>query len=431
MRYESVRTTLALLIVVCVLLAGCSNAGTATSQKSQQIRLWIAPNEAEESFWKVAVARWNQSGLGMPVSFTTIPTTGNSEDAVLSSLVAGTEPDVSSNMFSGFAVQLANLKQLQPLSTMPGYQDLLDKRHMQGLIKNWTVNGNVYAIPIYSNPTLIWWRSDILKKYGFDHAPRTYQDVYQLSRRYADAEHRYGFQVPAGRSWEDRWFDFIAYYYAASDGQPYITNRKAVFDNTAGLKVATFMDTMYRQGWTARDFDSEDPLVSGLVAGASHGPWDIGRFQQMYPDTMKHIVIGPMLTDATSGARTATFADSKGIVLFKSSKVKNEAFAFISWVLGNDQLNLLWLEKTGMMPARADLLTNAVFTPYFATHPMERIYAEYVNVAVPPALNENTIDIQKAMSLQLVGALASGTKTPAVALADAVRRIDRLLQAHQ
>jgi multiple sugar transport system substrate-binding protein len=425
------RPGFALLVAACAVLAGCSKADPATSQRPQEIRLWVAPNEAEESFWKVAVARWNKSGLGMPVSFTTIPTTGSSEDAVLSSLVAGTEPDISSNMFSGFAVQLADLKQLQPLSSMPGYQALITGRHMQGLIRNWTVNGNVYAIPIYSNPTLIWWRSDILARYGFRQAPRTYQDVYQLSRRYAEAEHRYGFQVAAGRNWEDRWFDFIAYYYAASNGQPYIANGKAVFDNAAGLKVAVFMDTMYKQGWTAGDFDSEEPLVSGLVAGASHGPWDIGRFEHMYPDTMKHIVIGPMLTDATSVTLTATFADSKGIVLFKNSKVKDQAFAFIAWVLGNDQLNLLWLEKTGMMPARADLLTNPVFKPYFASHPMAKIYADYVNVAVPPALNENTIDIQKAMSLQLVGALANGTKTPAVALADAERQTERILKVHQ
>jgi multiple sugar transport system substrate-binding protein len=426
-----VKLSVVLLGMASALLAACAGANSPTSQKPHQIRMWIAPNEAEESFWKVAVARWNQSGQGMPVTFTTIPTTGSSEDAVLSSLVAGTEPDISSNMFSGFAVQIADLKQLQPLSAMPGYQELINHRHMQNLIKNWTINGNVYAIPIYSNPTLIWWRSDILARYGFHNAPKTYQDVYQLSRRYAAAEHRYGFQISAGRNWEDRWFDFISYYYAASNGQPYIANDKAVFDNAAGLQVATFMNTMYRQGWTARDFDSEEPLVSGLAAGASHGPWDIGRFEQMYPDTMKHIVIGPMLTDAKSDRRAATFADSKGIVLFKSSKVKPQAFAFISWVLGNDELNLLWLKKTGMMPARDDLLTNPVFRTYFATHPRARVYADYVNVAVPPALNENTIDIQKAMSLQVVGALAAGTKTPAIALADAVHQTDRILQVHQ
>ena len=421
----------ALLTVFCAMLSGCSGAEKVASQRLREIRMWVAPNDAEESFWKVAVARWNKSGLGLPVRFTTIPTTGSSEDAVLSSLVAGTEPDVSSNMFSGFAVQIADLKQLQPLSSMPGYQALVAKRHMQDLIRNWTVNGQVYALPIYSNPALIWWRSDILARYGFRQAPRTYRQIYELSRRYGGAEHRYGFQAAAGRNWEDRWFDFIAYYYAASGGRPYIANGKAVFNNRPGLQAARFMDTMYKQGWTARDFDSEEPLVSGIVAGATHGPWDIGRFENMYPETLKHIVIGPMPTEVASPGPRPTFADSKGVVLFKSSKVKNEAFAFISWVLGNDELNLLWLEKTGMMPARADLLTNPVFRRYFATHPMAKTYADYVDVAVPPALNENTIDIQKAMTLQLVGALALGTKPPEQALADAAHETDRILQAHQ
>lgn len=429
MKGFSVLTALPLLAYF--LLGGCAQTEGSRSQQGKEIRLWVAPNEAEESFWKVAVARWNKRGVGLPVTFTTIPATGSSEDAVLSALVAGTQPDLSSNMFSGFAVQIADLKQLQPLSSLPGYQALISKRHMQDLINNWAVDGNVYAIPIYSNPALIWWRSDILAKYGFDRPPQTYQEVYRLSQRYWNAEHRYGFQIAAGRNWEDRWFDFISYYYAESGGQPYIVNGKAVFDNEAGLEAATFMNTMYRRGWTAQDFDADEPLVSGLVAGASHGPWDIGRFQQMYPETMKRIIVGPMLTDTPSDKQTATFADSKGIVLFKSSKVKKQAFEFLCWVLGDDQLNLLWLEKTGEMPARSDLLTNPVFAQYFATHPIQKLYAKYVKVAVPPALNENTIDIQKAMTLQLVGPLAAGTKTPAAAIHDAVAHTDRILQVRQ
>lgn len=414
-----------------VLLTGCSGGHNQSAPQAHMIKLWVGPNEAEESFWKVAVAQWNASGQGLQVSFTTIPTSGNSEETVLSALVAQTEPDVSTNIFSGFAMQLADLKQLEPLSSMPGYADLIERRHMTKLIGSWQINGTVYAIPLYSNPALIWWRADILAKYANHKIPRTYEDVYQLSRRYAAAEHRYGFQVFAGRSWEDRWFDFIALYYAASNGHAYIENDKATYDNADGLKVAAFIDRMYEQGWTAADFDAGDPLVSGMAAGVVHGPWDLGTFQRMYPETMKNIVIGPIISDAEPEAHTATFSDSKGIVIFRSSKVKKEAFAFISWVLGDEHLNLLWLQKTGMMPARDDLLRNPVFADFFNTHPADRVYATYVDVAIPPALNENTIDIQKVMTQELVGPLVFRTKAPQAALDDAASQTDRILRIRQ
>ena len=379
----------------------------------------------------MAVAQWNARGQGLQVSFTTIPTSGNSEDTVLSALVAQTEPDVSTNIFSGFALQLADLRQLEPLSSMPGYSDLIERRHMTKLIESWQINGTVYAIPLYSNPALIWWRADILAKYANNKVPRSYEDVYELSRRYAAAEHRYGFQVFAGRGWEDRWFDFIAFYYAASNGHAYIEKDKATYDNADGLKVAAFIDRMYAQGWAAADFDGGDPLVSGMVAGAVHGPWDLGTFQGLYPETMKNIVVGPIISDAKPEGHTATFSDSKGIVIFRSSKVKREAFSFISWALGDEHLNLLWLQKTGMMPARDDLLRNPVFADFFDTHPAAKVYASYVDVAFPPALNENTIDIQKVMTQELVGPLVFRTKAPQAALDDAASQTNRILRIRQ
>lgn len=414
-----------------VLLTSCSDSHNQSPPQAQIIKLWVAPNEAEESFWKVAVAQWNARGQGLQVSFTAIPTSGNSEETVLSALVAQTEPDVSTNIFSGFALQLADLKQLEPLSSMPGFNDLIERRHMTKLIERWQINGTVYAIPFYSNPALIWWRADILAKYANHKVPRSYEDVYELSRRYAAAEHRYGFQVFAGRSWEDRWFDFIAFYYAASNGRAYIEKDTATYDDADGLKVSAFVDRMYEQGWTAADFDAGDPLVSGMAAGAVHGPWDLGTYQRLYPDTMRNIVVGPIISDATPGTHTATFSDSKGIVIFKSSKVKREAFSFISWVLGDEHLNLLWLQKTGMMPARDDLLRNPVFSDFFDTHPAEAIYASYVDVAFPPVLNENTIDIQKIMTQELVGPLVFRTKAPRAALHDAALQTNRILRIRQ
>jgi len=419
------RDLLRLALGGAALLAGC--APRRSEKRTDRIRLWVAPNEAEEGFWKIAVARWNALGRGLPVEFATIPTAGSSEDTVLSALVAGTEPDLSTNIFSGFAVQLAALGQVEDLAAMPGYAELIALRHMAEIVPGWTQDGKVCALPIYSSPTLLWWRADLLEAHGLSAPPRTYDQVFGFCERYGRARSRFGMQVVAGRDWRDRWFDFISFYYAGSGGQPYLAGAQALYNNAAGLEAATFMNRMFRQGWTALDFDAEEPLVTGLAAGAVRGPWDVERFARIYPETLARIAVGPMIARDPSPGPTATFSDSKGVVIFKSSKVARQAFDFLAWALGEEDLNLLWLQRTGLSPARGDLLENPRFAAYFRTSTIARAYAQNVGSAKPPALSEYTIDIQKIMSSRLVEPLMAGLLPPAEALADAVAQTDRML----
>jgi multiple sugar transport system substrate-binding protein len=278
---------------------------------------------------------------------------------------------------------------------------------------------------------MVWWREDILRQLGINHIPQTFDDVYRLSELYVTSDNKFGMQVLAGKSWQDRWFDYISFYYATADGAPYIKDGEAVYNNSAGRSVLTFMETMFRNGWTSTDFDSEEPLVSGAVVGAVRGPWDIAYFKQMYPDTLEKIVIGPMISEKLAAEKTFTFADSKGLVLFKSSKVKEEAFAFITWVFSNDELSLLWLQKTGLPPARDDLIENEMFKEFYRTNPLAEKYAAYVDVAVPPAFIERTIDVQKVMGNEMIEPVQFGTKDRETALADAIRRTNKLLKLQQ
>jgi multiple sugar transport system substrate-binding protein len=416
-----------------VFLCGCSGPDATEGKFAEEkvVRMWVAPNETQEAFWKIAVEKWNNSGLGARVDFTTIPETRSSEDAILTALVAGSAPDISTNIFSGFAAQLANLEQLQDLSVLEGYEELIAARHMGKIMEGWDQGGKSFVFPIYSNPTMVWWREDILRRLGIESIPTSFDDVYRLSEKYAASDGKFGMQVMAGRRWADRWFDYISYYYANADGAPYIKDGKAVYDNPAGLSTLMFFDTMFKNGWTSTDFDGDEPLATGVVAGAVRGPWDIAFFKNMYPGSLENIVIGPMVREQPNGDKVHTFADSKGLVIFEHSKVKAEAFAFISWVFSNDELSLLWLEKTGLPPARGDLTENEIFQTFYRANPMVAEYAAYVDVAVPPAFTEGTIDVQKFMGTEMLEPVQYGTKDPKTALTDSVRRTDKLLKLLQ
>lgn len=412
------------LFAANLILFGCS--GPDSAKPRQSIRLWVAPSTAQEEFWKIAVERWNLSGLGLPVDFTTIPSTGNSEEAILKALMADSAPDISTNIFSGFAAQLAALGQVQDLAVLNGFSQLVAARDMQAIMHGWNNQGKAYVFPLYSNPTLIWWRKDILQRLGWQQPPKTFDDVYRLSAQYAQTDGKLGMQVMFKPSWEHRWFDFISYYYAASDGAPYVEGEQAKYNNAAGLSVMNFINTMFRKGWTIPRPGEADPLVSGTVLGAIRGPWDIENFKKLYPEVLKNIQIGPMLREQSQGNKSHTFADTKGLVIFNHSQVKQQAFDFISWVLTNSELNLLWLEKTGLPPARGHLAEIELYKAFYAANPLAKVYADYVDVAVPPAFSEHTIEVQKIMS-NMMEAVQYGKLSPEAAVTEAVAQTNKFL----
>nr|WP_206076301.1 extracellular solute-binding protein [Marinitoga lauensis] len=122
-----------------------------------------------------------------------------------------------------------------------------------------------------------------------------------------------------------------------------------------------------------------------------------------------------------------TFADTKGLVIFKSSKVQKEAWDFVKWVFSNPENDKLWLEMTKMPPARSDLLTNNLFKEFFDKNPLAAQYAKYVGYAVPPALISKTVDVQDEMTVSLIEPLMYGKADAETAVKNSVKKINRII----
>ena len=420
---------LSALAGIAIILTACDNSKqetAATIDPNATLTFWIAPSETQEAFWSEVIDKWNSSGQGMKIVYKTIPATGSSEEAILGALASDSAPDISENIFSGFGAQLLDMDVVQNLNEMPGYKDLIAKRHMENIMNGWSKNGVNPVFPIYSNPVLFWWRGDLLAKLGYKDVPRTYDDVYKLSEKYA-GKNKYVVKVLAGKNWWDRWFDYISYYYAASNGQKYIDSNSAVFNNQHGKAVLEYIKKMNDNKWSIMNFETSNIFFDGIVLGEAKGPWDIAYARKQYPDLVKSIKIGPMLTP-TATDKPYTLADSKGLVIFKTSKHPQDAWKFVQWVMANDDFSKLWIEKTGMPPARGDLLSNPMFKTTYDKDPLAAEYAKYVDVAVPPAMEEKTIDIQTAMGNDMIEPVIFNKKTPDQALKDVTTNINALLK---
>ncbi len=393
------------------------------------IKLWTAPNPNQNLFWKTLIPEWEKTHPDIKIEWSQIPASGSSEEAILNAIASGKQPDLCTNIFGGFAAELIESKVVVPFDSFKGFSDVLKARKMENVIKGWNVGGHSYVLPIYVNPMMYWWRKDLLKEAGFNNPPTTYDEIYELAKKVTIPHKRYAFKVVAGVKWWDRWFDFITLYYAASQGKPYLdpVAKKALFDNGYGKAVANFIYTMFKNKWTVVDF-GKDPLANGKVLGMIKGPWSIPYFKKHYPDVYKNIVLTPPpVPEVHKGQSVYTFADTKGMVMFKTTKNKEAAWEFVKWVFSDPAHDALWIKLTNMPPAREDLLSNSLFAEYFKD-PIVAAYAKYVGNAVPTAITSKTVDVQEAMTQYLIEPLMYLKATPFEALKKAKTEVEKILK---
>ncbi|HBK68340.1 MAG TPA: sugar ABC transporter substrate-binding protein, partial [Firmicutes bacterium] len=393
------------------------------------IEFWTAPNPFQEAFWSEVVKEWNNTHHDQQIKWQVIPAGNSSEEVILTALATGTGPDLSTNIFTGFAAQLIENDFLVPFNRFDGFDELLKARSMENIVKNgWGFNGNYYVLPLYTNPMAYWWNKDVLDELGID-VPKTYSDVLNLGAKYNNpTKQKYTILTRHEPNWWDRWFDFCMSYQANSGGKPYWDDKKVLFNDAHGLKYMEFINQLFRKKYSPTE-NFQDALQKGIVLGSIEGPWGINYTKETYPE-FNYVIAPPLVPDDYPADQPIhTFADTKGMVMLTKNKQKQEvAWNFIKWYYSDIKHDVKWLEKTNMLPSREDVLARKEFAEYLSANPQLAEYAKLLPYSVPPALNSKTIELQTKMNEVLWEPVIYGKKAPVKALNDAEKELNKIIK---
>ena len=423
-------TRVAWLVLVASLTLGACDDGPAEpagAGGAVELVYWTSQNPQERAWSDLLVERWNAAHPDVQVVAQPLPAGQSSEEVLLASIVAGTTPDLCSNIWPGILSDFVRAGGVLALDGMAGFDSLMTARVPDALRDRFrSADGHVYQIPWKTNPILMLYNADLFDEAGVAEPPRTYAEFFAAADRItADtdgdgATDRWMGSRDIRPIWWQRYFDVYPLYIAASGGRTlFDASGELAIDRAALEEVYGFFQTLYDRGDFPLSTLQGNAFAQGRVATEFTGPWTAAWLVENAPEIRFDFAPVPV-PDGVAGT-PATYGDYKNIAIFSTTEHPEAAWAFAQFLVSPEADRLL-IEMTRQVPIRDGLLDDPQLDAFFAANPFMRRFAEQAPrtrgvdaiASLPEVLDAVAQSYERAIY---------GVQTPAEAVASAEERI--------
>ncbi len=335
-------------------------------------------------------------------------------------LVGGSAPDVIDVQGGLWLEYAANggLVDLGPyLARDPQMKDYYHAR----FLANWNYEGKQYMVPFYISKTLLFYNKALMKDAGLTRPPQTFDELIDHARKMSQGE-KTGFLTLN--------FDWLYWPLFAMNGVELLTSdgKKAAFNTPAAVKTlealakATGDGAINKVSWTGRWVEPNDAFASGTV----------GLYQAHAPAFFYVRGSGKWINAETLGVAHMpggfSTPNSHGFGISKSSKHPDLAWDFIT-IATNEKwghtFGVTLRALTGATKVDAKLLEHFQKEDPLAAAVL-RTQVENLDKLTGNWRQAKDAQIKEAFYPEIQAAVL-GRKSAAAALAEAERKVNRLL----
>jgi multiple sugar transport system substrate-binding protein len=380
----------ALALGMTAAACGSDSGDSGATESTGPIKVWLSNNPEEVAWGKAMVKEWNADHPDQEVTAQEIPAGKTSEEVIAAAITAGNAPCLVFNTSPAAVPQFQKQGGLVALDDFEGGTDYVESRSGEVAEQYQSEDGKYYQIPWKSNPVMIFYNKDLMKKAGVDpeNPPlATYDEFLDTSRKIVDSGAAQAAIWPAPSSeFFQSWFDFYPLYAAETGGTQLVEDGQATFDSEQGKAVADFWATMYDEGLAQKEVYNGDSFADEKAAMAIVGPWAIS----VYGESVDWGAAPVPTSSGTSAEETYTFSDAKNIGLYSACENRGTAWEVLKFATSEEQDGQL-LEMTGQMPLRADLAET--YPDYFEKKPEYATFADQASRTVEVPNVPNSIEI--------------------------------------
>ncbi|NQX67297.1 extracellular solute-binding protein [Paenibacillus alba] len=304
----------------------------------------------------------------------------------------------------------------------------VQKKYTQSSLSSAMFDNHLMGIPYYSSTKHFYWNKDLLKKAGYDAPPKTWDEFREVSKKLT-TNGVYG----SGWAWkqaEGLICDYVSMVYAFG-GNMIGDNGKLTVNSKESVQTLQYMSDLINTDktvdpaslqWTEEDV--KNAFMAGKIAMMSN-------WENMYPDlndpTKSKVVnqsdVG--LLPGQGSIISSSVTGSEGIAIMKSSKKKQAALAFLSWI-GSREFQVPFYANTGTYPSLQELYTDEAIIKADTTKSLSKIMPEFQYGHNRPNA-PGYVEWADILSNQVVSGLTKH-QTPQQALDEASKKIDEAIK---
>jgi multiple sugar transport system substrate-binding protein len=323
-----------------------SNAVTTLDDKPAKgdLNIWAIGNEGEKL--PKFVDAFNKENPDAHIKVTSIPWS-SAHDKFQTAIAAGNEPDMA---------QMANTWMAdfsQAFAQTP--KNLSTKGFPKDMLSEVQLNDKTLGLPWYADTRVLYYRTDLAKKAGWDHAPKTWDELKQmasdLKKAGVDNPLR---QLPKGT---DAFMGASPFYFS-SNGD-YTDGSKWTLDSEGMKKGMKFSASFFKEGLSSPNVDANpgsdtNEFVSGKTAMLFGGPTSVGQINEAGGEGMgEKFATAPIPKMDEKSDHSTSYLGGCDWVVFKDSKKQETAWKFIRWA-SQPKNQVLWYKLSTDLPTQTE-----------------------------------------------------------------------------
>ncbi|MDP2300963.1 MAG: sugar ABC transporter substrate-binding protein [Ignavibacteria bacterium] len=399
-----------IFLLLLIMINGCADNKSSVTV----IDFWAMGAEGE--YVQKLVPAFEKLNPGIKVKVQMVPWTA-AQEKLITAFASNNLPD---------AFQLGNtwIPQFSAIGAIDKLDGLIEtskivikENYFDGIWETNVLNGYVYGVPWYIDTRLLYYRSDILKKVGYETPPKTWEELFDVSKKIKEnfgKQEKYPIYLPTN--------EFAPFVIFGLQNKATILKDNDSYGNFSQKEfVDAFKYAMsfYEHNLTPLGISQVTNIYQAFrdeyITMYISGPWNIKEFQKwmtgVYADSWNTAPL-PSPDDTYPGL---SLAGGASLVVSKNSKNKEKSWRFIEY-LSQKETQLEFYNLSSDLPAVKSLWEEPLFKE---NKYMSAFYQQFQRVVPTPKVPE-----WEQIAFWKIQQYAELTSRKVLSVEDAMKKLD-------
>jgi multiple sugar transport system substrate-binding protein len=355
------------------MMNGCKQA----DEKNITIKFWAMGVEGEAV--SKLIPEFEKQNPGIKIKVLQIAWVA-AHEKLITAYASETLPDVF-QLGNTWIPEFEFLKSIEPLNNYIAQSKIIsDKKYFKGIWDTNIMDSIVYGIPWYVDTRVLFYRKDILENVGYKNPPRTWEELYDVSKKIKkklNDKNKYAFFIPT-----NEWLPFIVF--GMQNGSELLknNNRYGDFSGAKFKEAMNYLAKFYYEELSPVDMQQLMNIYQGFEEGFYSlyisGPWNVAEFQKRLPTNMQNEWMTAPLPSPTSDYPGYSLPGGSSLVLNSLSENKKAAWKWIEY-LSKKEMQLEFYRMISSLPS----VVEAWNDPSFANNIYMKAFYEQLQKTKP------------------------------------------------